>query len=220
MTEKEEKKLLQTCSKEINKFIKELGYTKNSTTNYQLVNNELLIGFEFRRTGSIFLLDWFVMPLIPSCNYFKLDVGERYQFFADVNALHNDRSALNDFIGTITNVIFEFNQLMRTINSLSDLYEYFYVKNNWNKLKWVKGKSAFRNYERLIYIKAYLGLDFEKEVDNFFYCADQIRDPAPWVSGVIEGVEYIMRLKSENGYKIKEYLQIQIQKTINELKIN
>jgi hypothetical protein len=51
MTEKKENKLLQTCSKEINKFIKELGYTKNSTTNYQLVNNELLIGFEFRRTG-------------------------------------------------------------------------------------------------------------------------------------------------------------------------
>ena len=220
MTEKEEKKLLQTCSKEINKFIKELGYTKNSTTNYQLVNNELLIGFEFRRTGSIFLLNWFVMPLIPSCKHFILDVGERHQFFADVNALHNDRSALNDFIGTITNVIFEFNQLMRTINSLSDLYEYFYVKNNWNKLKWVKVKSAFRNYERLIYIKAYLGLDFEKEVDNFFYCADQIRDPTPWDIEVIEGVEYIMRLKSENGYKIKEYLQSQIQKTINELKIN
>lgn len=203
-------------------ILTKVGFNKKGNSFISVEREEILKGFVFDKSGDSLYVTWFVMPFIPVTYEIYFDVGERLvgkQETGDLFLLEEQN--IETTTKELQKLISEKITLLQSINSCKDYYKFFYEENNWNKLNNLWLKSNLRHLERVLFVKAYLNLPFEKELKAFKKeWQNSDRKHVSWMQEIKREVDKLVEAKSRNKESIINLLDSMRNETIENLNLH
>lgn len=202
-------------------ILSKAGFKKKGNSFISVEQEEILKGFVFDKSGDNLYVNWFVLPFIPVADEIYLDVGERLVGEQETGDLFLLKEPNIEIITKeLQGLISKKTTLLKRINSCRDYYNFFYEENNWKKLNnhWLN--SNLRHVERVLFVKAYLNLPFEKELKAFKKeWQNNDRKPVSWMQEIKREVDKLVEAKNRSKESVTNLLDSMRNETVDNLNL-
>lgn len=159
------RKLKKYINSSLGNEFNRLQIKSKSTTYFYTPINWLIKGISFDKSDNKLYVSWFIMPLIPESDSIILTYGDRIKNGRNLDFFElQDENGLPQELESSVKLKLNF---LDSINDVCMFYKYFYTDNNLTNLSQTWVASSLRLLETEIYCKAYIGLNYDSELDLF-----------------------------------------------------